>query len=69
MTLTTIFDILGETIVELHTTAYGDKDYEAILKKAEYESKVAKQMVNIADITLRTDKMSGKTKRIDKVVG
>ena len=69
MTLTDIFDILGETIVELHTTTYRDKDYEAVLKKAEYESKVAKQMVNIADITLRTDKMSGKTKRIDKVVG
>ncbi len=69
MTLKTIFDLLGETIAELHATAYNDKNYDAVLKKAEYESKVAKQMVNIADITLRTDKMSGKTKRIDKVVG
>jgi len=69
MTLKTMFDLLGETMSELHTTVYDDKNYEAILKKAEYESKVAKQMVNIADITLRTDKMSGKTDRIDKVVG
>lgn len=64
-----LMTILGETIAELHSTPYGDKSFEQVLKKAEYEAKIAKQVINAADITLRTDKMAGRTDRIDSVVG
>lgn len=61
--------LLGETMAELHTTSYKSDDFEGVLKKAEYEAKLAKQFINAADVTLRTDKMAGRHDRIDKVVG
>lgn len=63
-----IMDILGETMAELHATPYKSDDYDKMLKKAEYEAKIAKQFINGADITLRTDKMAGRTDRIDAIV-
>lgn len=69
MKMTDLFDILGETIVALHTAPKDSSDFDHAIKKAEYEAKVAKQMVNTADIILRTDKMTGRNDRINKAVG
>lgn len=63
-----LMDVLGETIAELHATPYRSDDYDKVLKKAEYEAKIAKQFINGADITLRADKMAGRTDRIDAVL-
>lgn len=63
-----IMTILGETIAELHSTPYKDEAFEGAIKRAEYEAKLAKQFINGADITLRADKMAGRTDRIDGVI-
>lgn len=63
-----IMTLLGETMAELHATPYKDEAFEGVLKRAEYEAKLAKQFINGADITLRTDKMAGRTDRIDAII-
>lgn len=70
MKIKDLMDILGETIAEIHSTSYKDKEaFAASIKKAEYEAKAAKQIINGADITLRADKMAGRHDRIDEIVG
>ncbi len=69
MKLKDLMDILGETLAELHATPYKSEDFEGVLKKAEYESKIAKQFINGADITVRIDKMSNRTDRSDGLLG
>lgn len=63
-----LMTLLGETIAELHSQSYKSAEFESAIKKAEYEAKVAKQMINAADITLRADKMAGRTDRIDEII-
>lgn len=63
MTLLELQDILGKTIQEV------DKG-TADVDKAKAISTLAKQMINNADIVLRTDKfLNNKGDRIDKMVG
>ena len=63
MTLMDLQKILGETID-------GVKDGTADVDKAKAIASLAKQMVNNADIVLRTDKfVQNKGKRIDVLVG
>ena len=69
MTLVRLHDILGETIENLHKTKEDGKAFELATRKAEYEAKIAKQIINNADIILRTDKLSNRSDRIDVVVG
>jgi hypothetical protein len=69
MTLVRLHDILGETIESIHNTNENSKAFELATKKAEYEAKIAKQIINNADIILRTDKLSNRCDRIDTVVG
>lgn len=69
MTIKDLNVILGETLAELHSVNGKTKDFDIAIKRAEMEAKVAKQMINAADITLRTDKMAGRHDRIDDVVG
>lgn len=63
-----LMTLLGESIAELHCTSYKDEAFDGALKRAEYEAKLAKQFINGADITLRTDKMAGRTDRIDEII-
>lgn len=63
MTLLELQKILGDTINEV-------KDGTADVDKAKAIASLAKQMVNNADIVLRTDKfVNNKGKRIDGMVG
>ncbi len=69
MTIKDLNVILGETLAELHTSTAGTKEFEAAVTRAEYETKIAKQMINAADVTLRTDKLTNRNDRIDAMVG
>lgn len=63
MTLLELQDILGEAIQGINNGT-GDVD------KAKATASLAKQMINNADIILRTDKfVNNKGERIDRVVG
>lgn len=63
MTMIELQAILGETIKEV-------KEGTADTEKAKAISSLAKQMINNADIVLRTDKfVDNKGERIDNMVG
>lgn len=68
MNVKRILDLIGESIEDLHTQKYGTDNFEGAIKRAEYEAKLAKQFINGADVTLRADKMSGRTDRIDALI-
>lgn len=63
MTLLELQDVLGKAIVSIEDGT-GDID------KAKAIASLAKQMINNADVILRTDKfVNNRGKRIDKAVG
>lgn len=63
MTLLELQNVLGEAI-------HGVKDGTADVDKAKAIASLAKQMINNADIVLRTDKfVNNKGERIDMMVG
>ena len=63
MTLLELQDALGRAIKEI-------EDGTGNIDKAKANASLAKQMINNADVMLRTDKfVNNKGKRIDKVVG
>lgn len=69
MTLIELQDILGKGIKAITETENDKKQHQYALENAEYIAKIAKQMINNADIILRTDKMCNINDRINKVVG
>lgn len=70
MTLIELQKILGDTIRELASDENRSEGMEPAKKaKAEYIAKIAKQMINNADVILRTDKMCNTNERINKIVG
>lgn len=68
-TLIGLQDILFETLNEVHKAEGGTKAFGYTMEKAEYEAKIAKQLINNADVILRADKLVGKGERIDGMVG
>ena len=63
MTLLELQDMLGKTIVAVD-------EGTGSIDKAKAIASLAKQMINNADVILRTDKLvNNKGKRIDKAVG
>ena len=63
MTLLELQDVLGKTIVSI-------EDGTGSIDEAKAIASLAKQMINNADVILRTDKfVNNKGKRIDKAVG
>ena len=63
MTLLELQDMLGKTIVAVD-------EGTGSIDKAKAIASLAKQMINNADVILRTDKfVNNKGKRIDKAVG
>ena len=67
MTLIELQKVLGDTIQSLATS--NTENMDAAKSRAEYIAKIAKQMVNNADVILRTDKMCNANERINKIVG
>lgn len=63
MTLLELQDALGRAITQI-------EDGTGNIDKAKAIASLAKQMINNADVMLRTDKfVNNKGKRIDKIVG
>lgn len=63
MTLLELQDVLGKAIVSI-------EDGTGSIDKAKAIASLAKQMINNADVILRTDKfVNNRGKRIDKAVG
>lgn len=73
MTLVTLQKILGEQIETIADMAMDEEERKATFEKADMISRLAKQMINNADVILRTDKLAGEGKisnsTIQKVVG
>lgn len=57
MNLLELQDILGNTILEVTDTNKSDEEHKTSLTNAEYIAKIAKQMINNADIVLRSEKL------------
>ncbi len=73
MTLTNLQKVLGEQIEIISDLAMDEQEKQDAYQKADMISRLAKQMINNADIILRTDKLAGEGKiadsTIQKVVG
>lgn len=68
MTMIQMQAILGNVLEQLMKEG-NDRYKKEIHERAEFVAKIAKQMVNNADVILRADKLSHRNDRIDKVVG
>ena len=57
MKLVELQTIMGEQIRSLVDVAMGDEERKKEQEKAEYVAKLAKQMINNADVILRSEKL------------
>jgi hypothetical protein len=62
-------DMLAKALSDVMDEDKSTGDHKKALEVAEYAAKISKQMINNADIILRTDKLCSRHDRIDKVVG
>lgn len=62
-------EVLFEMLEEVHAAHGGTAAFNYTMTKAEHEAKIAKQIINSADIILRGDKLCGKHDRINEVIG
>ena len=73
MTLYDLQKVLGENIKTLNDLVMDEQEMKAAIEKAEIISRLAKQMINNADVILRTDKLVSEGKlcnaTITRVVG
>lgn len=73
MTLKDLQKVLGERIELINDVAMGEEERKKEMEKTDMIARVAKQMINNADVILRTDKLiaEGKLKdsTIEQVVG
>ena len=69
MTLLELQKLLGETITQIHNSDESTKGFKLITEKAEFEAKIAKQIINASDVILRTDKMCNRNDRINQIIG
>lgn len=68
LTAMELWDELGHAFMEVKIATNATARREA-LENAEYMAKIAKQMSNMGDLILRTDKMVGNTDRINAIIG
>lgn len=69
MTMIELQNILGETMTKVTDESLKPNEHEKATKTAEAVARLAKQMINNADVVLRTDKLCSRHDRIDKMVG
>lgn len=69
MTLIELQDILGEQIREVKTKNYQNyEEHKKLMDRAGMVSNLAKQMINNADVILRTDKLVGKGELVENSI-
>lgn len=69
MTMVELQAVLGAALQDVMDESKTTAQHSKALAKAEAASRIAKQMINNADVILRADKLAGRHERIDKVVG
>lgn len=69
MTILELQNVLGDTIREVSAPIEDDQQRSQAFSRAEVVARLAKQMVNAADVVLRADKLCGSHNRIDYLVG
>lgn len=73
MTLKELQDILGERVRIINDLTVGDDERKKQMEETDMIARIAKQMINNADVILRTDKLISEGKlqdsTIEKVVG
>lgn len=60
---------LGSLMREVMWVKGGTKDFQYAMDRAEYGAKIAKQIINSADIVIRGDKMCNTSEGTKKVLG
>lgn len=69
MTLLKLQAILGKQIEKIIDEKASNLAHKKALEDAEYIAKLAKQMINNADVCVRTDKLANRHDRSDKLLG
>lgn len=69
MTVIEMNEVLGKVLNDIQNKDLTPHEREVVFQRAEYTAKIAKQVINGADVTLRTDKLCNRHDRIDKLVG
>lgn len=69
ITLIEMQEILGTQIKKVTDEELTNEERALVFEQAVYTAKLAKQIINNADIVLRADKLSARHDRIDRVVG
>ena len=73
MTLKELQNILGERVRIINDLTVGDDERKKQMEETDMIARIAKQMINNADVILRTDKLISEGKlqdsTIEKVVG
>lgn len=69
MTMVELQEALGTVLQDVLDDNKTEAQHAKALAQAEAAARIAKQMINNADVILRADKLAGRHERIDKVVG
>lgn len=69
MTMIELQESLAMALADVMDDEKTAEQHFKALSKAEAAARIAKQMINNADVILRTDKLSDRHDRIDKIVG
>ena len=69
MTMIELQDVLADVLSDVVDKNKSAAEHKKAVEIAEYTAKISKQMINNADIILRTDKLGNRHDRIDLVVG
>lgn len=69
MTLLKLQSILGTQIEKIIDEKASSIAHKKALEDAVYIAKLAKQMINNADVCVRTDKLANRHDRADKILG
>ena len=67
MNLLELQDILGNTISEIRDNEKTEEEHKKALSNAEYIAKISKQMINNADIILRSEKLMTEGKKLPNI--
>lgn len=64
-----LYELLGETFADLHTADATSEDFKRIIRKADAEAKLAKQMIGVVNAISVADKMTGDNSRTEHITG
>ena len=69
MTMVELQGVLAKALEDVMDDRRPAEEHAKALATAEAAARIAKQMINNADVVLRTDKLTNRHDRIDTVVG